>query len=128
MAFEKNERWKTNYETIYQWIYNDRKDLIPFLTKSHRTRQKRGSAKQKRCPKMPYLTAIEKRPDYVNPRSEIGHWGIDTAVSRKSKAAIMVLVERITRYIIIKKLPAKTAYFIHNTAVKSLKNYLARNK
>jgi len=20
---EKNERWKTNYETIYQWIYND---------------------------------------------------------------------------------------------------------
>jgi len=125
MALEKNERWKTNYETIYQWIYNDRKDLIPFLTKSHRIRRKRGSAKQKRCPKIPNRTAIEKRPDYVNLRTEIGHWEIDTAVSRESKAAIMVLVERKSRYVIIKKLPAKTAYFMHNAAVKSLKNYPA---
>jgi IS30 family transposase len=125
MAFEKNERWKTNYETIYQWIYSDRKDLIPFLTKSHRIRRKRGSAKQKRCPKIPNRTMIQKRPDYVNLRSEIGHWEIDTAISRKSKAAVMVLVERKTRYVIIKKLQAKTACFMHNAAVKSLKNYPA---
>jgi len=123
MALEKNEKWKTNYETIYQWIYSDRKDLIPFLTKSHRIRRKRGSAKQKRCPKIPNRTAIEKRPDYVNLRSEIGHWEIDTAISRKSKAAIMVLAERKTRYVIIKKLQAKTAYFMHDAAVKSLKDY-----
>ena len=32
LATAKNSRWKTNYETIYQWIYNERKDLIPFLT------------------------------------------------------------------------------------------------
>ena len=123
MAFEKNERWKTNYETIYQWIYSDRKDLIPFLIKSHRIRRKRGSANQKRCPKIPNRTMIEKRPDYINLRSEIGHWEIDTAISRKSKAAIMVLVERKTRYVIIKKLTGKTAYFMHNATVKSLKDY-----
>jgi len=125
MAFKKNERWKTNYETIYQWIYSDRRDLIPFLTKSHRIRRKRGSAKQKRCPKIPNRTMIEKRPDYVNLRSETGHWEIDTAISRKSKAAIMVLAERKTRYVIIKKLEAKTAYYMHDAAVKSLKDYPA---
>jgi len=125
MAFEKNERWKTNYETIYQWIYSDRKDLIPFLTKSHRIRRKRGSAKQKRCPKIPNRTMIEKRPDYVNLRTEIGHWEIDTAISRESKAAIMVLVERRARYVVIKKLQAKTAYYMHDAAVKSLKDYPA---
>jgi transposase, IS30 family len=125
MAFEKNERWKTNYETIYQWIYSERKDLIPFLIKSHRIRRKRGSAKQKRCPKIPNRTTIEKRPDYVNLRTEAGHWEIDTAISRKSKAAIMVLVERRTRYVIIKKLAAKTACFVHDAAVKSLKEYPA---
>jgi IS30 family transposase len=125
MAFEKNERWKTNYETIYQWIYNDRKDLIPFLTKSHRIRQKRGSAKQKRCPKILNRTMIDKRPDYVNLRCEIGHWEIDTVISRKSKAAIMVLAERRTRYVIIKKILAKTAYLMHNATVKSLINYPA---
>jgi len=128
MALEKNKRWKTNYETIYQWIYSDRKDLIPFLTRSHRIRRKRGSAKSKRCPKIPNRTTIEKRPDYVNLRTEIGHWEIDTAISRKSKAAIMALVERRTRYVILKKLPAKTAYCMHNAAVKSLEKYPASIK
>ena len=126
LAFKKNPRWKTNYESIYQWIYSERKDLIPFLTKSHKKRRKRGSARQKRCPKVPNRTMIEKRPEYINLRSYIGHWEIDTAVSRKSKAAIMVLVERQTRYVIIKKLTAKTAYCMHNATVKSLKVYPAK--
>jgi len=123
MAFKENWRWKTNYESIYQWIYNDRKDLIPFLTRGHKKRRKRGSAKQKRCPKVPNRVSIEKRPAYINLRSYIGHWEIDTAISRKSKAAIMVLVERKTRYVKIKKLMAKTAYYMHNVTVESLKNY-----
>jgi len=119
-AAEKNERWKTNYETIYQWIYNDRQDLIPYLTKSHKKRRKRKSGKQKRS-KIPNRVMIEKRPDYINFRSRIGHWEIDTAISRKSKAAIMVLVERKTRYTIIRKLQSKTAVAVHYATVKSFK-------
>jgi IS30 family transposase len=122
-AAEKNQRWKTNYETIYQWIYHDRQDLIPFLTKSHKKRRKRGAGTQKRCPKIPNRTMIEKRLKYVNMRSRIGHWEIDTAVSRQSKAAIMVLVERRTRYVVIKKLPSKTAFAMHFATVESLKKY-----
>jgi IS30 family transposase len=122
----KDKRWKTNYESIYQWVYKDRQDLIPFLTKSHKKRRKRGSGKQKRCPKVPNRTMIDKRPEYINLRSHIGHWEIDTAVSRQSKAAIMVLAERRTRYVLIKKLPAKTAFFMHNATVKALKNYPAK--
>jgi transposase, IS30 family len=120
IAEEKNKRWKTNYETIYQWIYNDRKDLIPFLTRSHKKRRKKAAGKQKRS-KIPNRVTIEKRPEYINLRSKIGHWEIDTAISRKSKAAIMVLVERKTRYVIIKKLQSKTAVAVHYAAVKSLK-------
>ena len=125
-AAKENTRWKTNYETIYQWIYTERHDLIPFLTKSHKKRRKRGSGKQKRCPKVPNRTMIDKRPEYINLRSYIGHWEIDTAISRQSKAAIMVLVERQTRYVIIKKLEGKTAYCMHTATVKSLKNYPAK--
>ena len=127
-AAEKNVKWKTNYETIYQWIYNERHDLIPFLTRSHKKRRKRDSGKQKRSSKVPNRTMIDKRPAYINLRSYIGHWEIDSAISRKSKAAIMVLVERKTRYVIIRKLLAKTAYYMHNATVKSLKNYPAKLK
>jgi len=120
IAARKNERWKTNYETIYQWIYKDRKDLIPFLIKSHKKRRKRSSGNQKRG-KIPNRVMIDKRPDYINLRSKIGHWEIDTAISRQSKAAIMVLVERRTRYVIIKKLQTKTAIAMHYATVKSFK-------
>jgi IS30 family transposase len=123
LANEENKRWKTNHETIYQWIYNDRQDLIPFLTRSHKKRRKRGSGKHKRCPKVPNRTMIEKRPEYVNLRTRIGHWEIDTVISRQSKTVIMVLVERRTRYVIIRKLPAKTAYYMHNATVNSLKYF-----
>jgi len=120
LALRKNNRWKTNYETIYQWIYKDRKDLIPFLTRSHKKRRKRSSGNKKRGT-IPNRIMIEKRPDYINLRSKIGHWEIDTAISRKSKEAIMVLVERRTRYVIIKKLLAKTAFHMHNATINSFK-------
>jgi len=122
-ATEKNVRWKTNYETIYQWIYTDRKDLIPFLVKSHKKRWKRGSGKQKRCPKVPNRVMIEKRPDYINLRSYVGNWEADTIISRRSKAAVMVLVERRTRYTILKKLEGKNAYSMHKAIVGSLKEF-----
>jgi len=126
MAAEKNSRWKTNYESIYQWIYDERHDLIPFLVKSHKKRRKRGSGRQKRCPKVPNRVMIDKRPEYINLRSRIGHWEADTVVSRKSKAAVMVLVERRTRYVILKKLDAKTAYYMHKATVESLIKYPPR--
>ena len=125
-AEEKNSRWKTNYESIYQWIYNDRHDLIPFLTKSHKKRRERSSGKQKRCPKVPNRIMIDKRPEYINLRSHAGHWEADTVISRKSKAAVMVLVERRTRYLILKKLDAKTAFFMHKATVESLIRYPPR--
>ena len=46
-AGETQSKWKTNYESIYQWIYTDRQDLIPFLAKSHKKRRKRENAAQK---------------------------------------------------------------------------------
>jgi IS30 family transposase len=117
------KQWNTNYESIYQWIYKDRQDLIPFLAKSHKNRRKRTSGKQKRCPKVPNRTMIEQRPDYVRLRSSIGDWEADTIISRQSKSAVMVLVDRCIRYTILKKLDGKNAYSMHKAVVKSLKEF-----
>jgi IS30 family transposase len=124
IAFQASEKgWKTNYETIYQWIYADRKDLIPFLVRSHKKRRKRGSAQQKRCPKVPNRTMIEQRPDYVQLRTRVGDWEADTIVSRQSKEAVMAIANRKFRYIILKKLDGKTAVSMHNSIVASLKDF-----
>ena len=96
----------TNYESIYQWLYLDRKDLIKHLPRAHRKRRKRGSAKYKHASKIPDSVPIKNRPALANTRQELGHWEADTAVSRQSKGAIAVLIERQTRLVKIYKLPS----------------------
>lgn len=110
----------TNYESIYQWIYTDRRDLISCLPRSHRKRRKRGSATYKHASKIPSRVPIESRPELANTRQEPGHWEADTAVSRQSKGAISVIVERSTRFVKICKLHSKSALNMHDALIQAL--------
>jgi transposase, IS30 family len=112
----------TNYESIYQWIYTDRRDLISCLPRAHRKRRKRGSAKYKHASKIPNRVPIENRPELANTRQEFGHWEADTAVSRQSKGAISVIVERTTRFVKICKLASKSALNMHDSLIQSLQS------
>ena len=52
--------------------------------------------------------SIEKRPAAVKKRKQFGHWEIDLIVGPKgSKAALVTMVERKTRKVIIRKIPDK---------------------
>ncbi|PCI38242.1 MAG: hypothetical protein COB53_05095, partial [Elusimicrobia bacterium] len=52
-------RWKMlghkpiSFEAIYQWIYADSRNLVPFLARSHFIRQKRRHTKKHRGPHIP---------------------------------------------------------------------------
>ena len=117
---------KTNYESIYQWIYLDRRDLIPFLVRSHKKRKKRGSAKNKRSIRIPNRVSIDVRPVEVAMRQEPGHLEADTAVSRQSKAALSIVVERTSRICKLTLLEAKTAENMHKALVQSLQEFPAK--
>jgi IS30 family transposase len=53
--------------------------------------------------------SIEQRPEHIETRDLFGHWEIDLLVGpTKTKAALMTLVERKTRKLIIRKLKDKT--------------------
>ncbi|AEF81837.1 IS30 family transposase [Leadbettera azotonutricia] len=123
-----NRSLKTNYETIYQWIYEDRPDLFCYLVRHHKKRRDRGSAKGKRLPKVLYRTMIGERPRYIDNRKEFGHWEADTAISRQSKAAIMATVERKTRFLLVRKIKSKSAPCMHEALVKCLGEYSLRNR
>ena len=112
----------TNYESIYQWLYSGRKDIIKHIPRAHRKRRKRGSAKYKHASKIPDRVPIENRPALANTRQELGHWEADTAVSRQSKGAIAVLIERQTRLVKICKLPSKSALNMQDALVLSLQD------
>ena len=112
IAFTVSEQYpllKTNHESIYQWINADRRDLIPYLAFHHRIRRNRASMRNKRAVRIPNRTMIDQRPALVKERTEAGHWEADTAVSRQSKAAVMAVVERTSRFLMVRKLSSKSA-------------------
>lgn len=113
--------YKTNYESIYQWIYTRRRDLIPTLPRSHRMRRKRGSAPFKHATKIPNRVSIDQRPKIVNSRKQAGHWEADTLISRQSKAAVAVVHERKTRFCLISHLNQKTAALMRRALISNLK-------
>jgi len=102
---------KTNYESIYQWIYKERRELIKYLYYNGEKRNRKRASKRSNRSKPGYVakTSIDQRPRSVNSRKEFGHWEGDTIVSRQSKSAIFNLVERKTRYLLLKKMPDLTA-------------------
>ncbi|WP_338653159.1 IS30 family transposase [Sporosarcina psychrophila] len=69
--------------------------------------------------KMPQLKKIHERQA---PRSEIGHWEVDTVIGKGHKSQILTLTERMTRFTIVQKLASKTAYEAAKEIISLLKN------
>ncbi len=113
-----------SHESIYLYIYKHRREWIKYLARGYRKRRKR-TGKNNNRPKslIPLRTFIDDRPKYIEQRNVSGHFEVDCMVSRKSKEAILVMLERKTRYVKIEKLKQKTASNVKDSLVKVLKNY-----
>lgn len=99
-----------SHETIYRYIAYDRHAggvLHGFLRGARKQRRRRaGSARRGSGLLGP---SIATRPASVARRRRIGHWEVDTVLGRGSRDCILSLVERKTGYVLIGKLPARTA-------------------
>lgn len=111
-----------SHEAIYQWIYLEARELIPQLAKAHRKRLPRRYCKKSRF-RIPDRVFISDRPEHVLSREQPGHWEVDTANSPRGTAALVVAVERKTRYVRIKAIPRKTAVAFRQSLVDSLGSY-----
>lgn len=68
--------------------------------------------------------SISSRPPEINDRSEFGHWEADLMEGPRHLAgALLVLVERKSRYIIIRHLARKTSMLVSNAIAQSLKPF-----
>lgn len=94
-------------QTIYDWIYQTRNDLVRYLHcakgKYRRTRQAR-LRKDKRA-KLAAPRHISQRPRSVERRSRYGHWEGDTVHGAKKTGYIATFVERKSGYLLAALLP-----------------------
>jgi IS30 family transposase len=111
---------QVSYETIYQYIFKVDRSLTQYLLCGRKQRRKRRYKHANRA-LIPQRTGIEQRPHQINDRSEIGHWEGDTAVSRESKAALMVLQERSLGLTLLRKLPRCAPQQMNAAVIQRLK-------
>jgi IS30 family transposase len=113
-----------SHETIYRHIYTQRRDLIRYLARQHRRRQWRGGKyKNRKKVLIPGRVFIEERPKEVESRHRFGHYEADTIISRESKVALLIVVERKTRIMRLKKINQKSAIHVRDGIIEILKKY-----
>lgn len=97
-----------SHEWIYQYVYTDKHhagDLHTFL-RCQKERKKRYGSNDRRG-KIPNRVSIDERPAVVDERSRIGDWEADTIIGKGHSGAIVSLVERHSRYTLLRQLPSK---------------------
>jgi transposase, IS30 family len=113
---------KISHESIYLYIYKKRPDLVQHLARSHKKRFKRVPNLNKKNNRIPNRIFIDQRPNTINNRTEFGHWESDTAVSRQSKVALAVSIERCSRLLKIKKIRQNKSDIFSKTIVRRMRN------
>lgn len=100
-----------SHESIYRHVWRDKKeggDLYENLRQRGKKRNKRGSKKAGRG-LIPNRIGIELRPAEVMAKSRVGDWEGDTIVGKDHRGAIVSMVERKTKLVRLKLIPAATA-------------------
>ena len=117
-----------SHERIYQFVIEDKKkggSLFKHLRHRHKKYRKRygspknnGSVKNRRM--------IDHRPQVVNEKSRIGDWEIDTIIGKNHQQAVLSIVERVTKFTILKKLKTKNSTNTKVALTEALQDFKGR--
>ncbi len=122
------KRWNLfsiSHERIYQFILEDKRNggqLYTHLRHQHKKYRKRyGSPKRQGAIKNRRM--IDDRPKIVEEKNRIGDWEIDTIIGKNHKQAVLSIVERVSKYTLLKKLEIKTSAATKVAVIEALKGY-----
>ncbi|MET9733587.1 IS30 family transposase [Streptomyces sp. NPDC006458] len=112
MEFPDDESMRVSPETIYQAVYVQargglrREVAVAVALRTGRTRRKPHRSPEQRTRRfVDEMVMISERPAEVEDRAVPGHWEGDLIVGPRSESAIVTLVERSTRYVMLGHLP-----------------------
>jgi IS30 family transposase len=112
VMFPDDEAMRVSHETIYQALYVQtkgqlKKDLTDHLRTGRRNRRSHGYNSVRGAMKIPDDIKISSRPAEVADRAVPGHWEGDLMLGAVSKGAVITLVERSSRFVMLAPLPGR---------------------
>jgi IS30 family transposase len=114
-----------SYETIYQYIWLDKKQKGT-LYKNLRSQGKKYKSRSLKTDKRGQITArkdIQERPKEVDKRERLGDLEIDTIIGKDHKRAILTINDRATGMLWMKKLDGKDAIKLAEATNELLADY-----
>ena len=112
-----------SHETIYRYIYADQKrggKLYLSLRHKHRKYYRRSDEYQRRG-QLKNRVSIDERPLIVEQKQRIGDWEVDTIIGRYHHQGIVTLVDRHSKFTLMKKVPSKHAEPVKQAIVNMMK-------
>lgn len=117
-----HRQYHVSHEWIYQHIYADKEaggELHQHLRCRKKRRKRYGSGRSRRG-QIAGRVPIEQRPECVEKRLRIGDWEGDTIIGKGHHQALVSLVDRKSRFTILKKVERKTAPAVASAIVDGL--------
>jgi len=114
-----------SHERIYQHVLEDKARggcLYRHLRHANKIRRKRYGSYDRRG-RIKARVSIDERPAIVDAKKRIGDWEIDTIIGKKHKGALLSLVERKSKFILIRKVPNKQADLVAEATIDLLNPY-----
>ncbi len=112
-----------SHEWIYRFVAQDKRmggKLYRHLRQGHK-RYRRG--KKEKAPAIKNAVSIDDRPSIVDSRERFGDWEIDTVLGKHGTGAMVTILERKTRFYVVKKVPSKSADDVTKATIALLKPY-----
>ncbi|MFI0347830.1 MAG: IS30 family transposase [Chthoniobacterales bacterium] len=108
----KKEGISISHESIYKLIRKDKKTggkLYDHLRHRGKRYKKRLNGKKAGRGCIPNRIDISERPKIVDEKSRIGDWEADTIIGAKNQGVIFSIVDRLSKYLILKNVKRKNS-------------------
>lgn len=127
LDYPEDKKRQIRKDTIYKFIYFERKDLVKYLRcKKGKYRRRYGTRIREKEREKAKKKRIDVRPCIVEKRSRVGDWEGDTIVG-SDNSHILTHVERRSGILFADKLKRGTADFTRNKTIKRFRG-LPRTK
>lgn len=115
LEYPKDKKKQISTNKVYSMIYRGQ---IPEVSRKNLRKKGKRFMHTHWNKKFEGVINIKERCEEANNRSEIGHWEIDSVVSKKSKSRLGTFVDRKSRFVIITLLANGTAEEFNYGATK----------
>jgi IS30 family transposase len=112
-----------SHETIYKYIYHNKRsggNLYKYLRHKNKKYTRRSASYRSRG-QIKNRISIEFRPTVVEDKSRVGDWEVDTIIGKNHHQAIVTLVDRNSKFTLMKKVEAKQARVVTDAIIHLLK-------